>query len=59
MEDLVIKLAQDPNDIKAVEKLIKKKNEDIADLKKIIKNFLIQSTHRQKRSWREKHIRKR
>ena len=34
LEDLVIELGHDPNDIKAVEKLIKKKNVDIVGLKK-------------------------
>lgn len=33
LEDLVIELGHDPDDIKAVEKLIKKKNEDIDALK--------------------------
>jgi len=34
LEDLVIELGHDPTDIKDAEKLIKKKNEDIAALKK-------------------------
>ena len=34
LEDLVIELGHDPKDIKVVEQLIKKKNEDIATLKK-------------------------
>ena len=34
LEDLVIEIGYNPNDIKVVEKLIKKKNEDIAALKK-------------------------
>ena len=33
LEDLIIELGHDPKDIKATEKLIKKKNEDIAALK--------------------------
>lgn len=37
LEDLVIELGHDPNDIKATEKLIKKKNEDIVALKKQLK----------------------
>lgn len=37
MEDLVIELGHDPIDIKAVEKLIKMNNEDIAALKKQLK----------------------
>lgn len=37
LEDLVIELGHDPNDIKAAKKLIKKKNEDIATLKKQLK----------------------
>jgi len=58
LEDLVIELGHDPNDIKVVEKLIKKKNEDIVALKKN-SNCLIQSTHRQKRSLRAKLIKRR
>lgn len=34
LEDLVIELGYNPNDVKATEKLIKMKNEDIASLKK-------------------------
>ena len=34
LEELVIELNHDPSDIKATEQLIKKKNEDIAALKK-------------------------
>lgn len=45
LEDLIIKLGHDPKDIKAVEQLIKKKNEDIAALKKQLK--LPQSQHPQ------------
>jgi len=37
LEDLVIELGHDPNDAKAAENLIKKKNEDIAALKKQLK----------------------
>lgn len=37
MEDLVIELGHDPSDVKATEKLIKNKNEDIATLKKQLK----------------------
>ena len=37
MEDLVIELGHDPSDIKAAKNLIKKKNEDIAALKKLLK----------------------
>ena len=34
LEDLVIELGHDPKDIKATEQMIKKKNDDIATLKK-------------------------
>lgn len=34
LEDLIIELGHDPKDIKATKQLIKKKNEDIAALKK-------------------------
>jgi len=34
LEDLVIKMVHDLSDVTAIEKLIKKKNEDIAALKK-------------------------
>jgi len=37
LEDLVIKIGYNPSDIKVAEKLIKKKNEDIAALKKKLK----------------------
>lgn len=37
LEDLVIELGHDPNDVKAAEKLISKKNEDIAALRKKLK----------------------
>ena len=37
LKDLVIELSHDPSDIKAIEQLIKKKNEDIAALKKRLK----------------------
>lgn len=37
LEDLVIEIGYNPNDIKAAENLIKKKNEDIAALKKQLK----------------------
>ena len=37
LEDLAIELGYNPNDVKATEKLIKKKNEDIAALKKKLK----------------------
>lgn len=37
LEDLVIELGHDPKDIKATEQLIKKKNDDIATLKKQLK----------------------
>ena len=37
LEDLVIELGHDPSDVKAIKKLIKKKNEDIAALKKELK----------------------
>lgn len=37
MEDLVIELGYNPSDVKATEKLIKKKSEDIATLKKQLK----------------------
>ena len=37
LEDLVIELGYDPNYVKAAKKLIKKKNEDIAALKKQLK----------------------
>ena len=37
MEDLVIKLGHDPKDVKAAEQLIKKKNDDIATLRKQLK----------------------
>ena len=45
LEDLIIELGHDPKDIKVVEQLIKKKNEDIASLKKQLK--LPQSQHPQ------------
>ncbi len=45
LEDLIIELGHDPKDIKATEHLIKKKNEDIATLKKQLK--LPQSQHPQ------------
>lgn len=37
MEDLIIQLGHNPKDIKAAESLIKKKNEDIAALRKKLK----------------------
>ena len=37
LEDLVIEMGHDPKEIKAAEQLIKKKNEDIATLKKQLK----------------------
>ena len=37
LKDLLIELGHDPNDIKATEKLIRKKNEDIVALKKQLK----------------------
>jgi len=37
LEDLVIELGHDPKDVKAVEQLIKKKNDDIVALKKQLK----------------------
>ena len=37
LEDLIIELGHDPKDVKATEKLIKKKNDDIAALKKQLK----------------------
>ena len=37
LEDLIIELGHDPKDVKATEKLIKKKNADIAALKKQLK----------------------
>jgi len=37
LEDLVIELGHNPKDVKAVESLIKKKNEDIAALRKQLK----------------------
>ena len=37
LEDLVIELEHDPKDVKAGEQLIKKKNDDIATLKKQLK----------------------
>ena len=37
LEDLIIELGHDPKDVKAAEKLIKKKNDDIATLKKQLK----------------------
>jgi hypothetical protein len=37
LEDLVIELGHDPKDVKAAEQLIKKKNDDIAALKKQLK----------------------
>ena len=37
LEDLVIEIGHNPNDVKATEKLIKKKNEDIVALKKQLK----------------------
>ena len=37
LEDLVIELGNDPKDIKATEQLIKRKNDDIAALKKQLK----------------------
>lgn len=49
LEDLMIELGHDPNDIKAAENLIKKKNEDIFALKKRL-ICLIQSIYKQKRS---------
>jgi len=36
-EDLVIELGHDPKDVKVAEKLIKKKNDDIAALNKQLK----------------------
>lgn len=58
LEDLIIKMGHDPTNIKAAEKLIKKKNEDIAALKKQL-SLPIYNTHKQKRSWRAKPIMKR
>lgn len=37
LQDLVIELGHDPKDVKAAEKFIKKKNDDIAALKKHLK----------------------
>ena len=37
LEDLIIELGNDPKDVKVVERLIKKKNDDIAALKKQLK----------------------
>ena len=37
LEDLVIELGHDPKDVKAAKKLIKRKNDDIAALKKQLK----------------------
>ena len=37
LEDLVIELGHNPKDVKAKEQLIKKKNDDIATLKKQLK----------------------
>ena len=37
LEDLVIELGHDPKDIKATEQIIKKKNDDIAVMKKQVK----------------------
>ena len=37
LEDLVIELGHDPKDVKASERLIKNKNDDIAALKKQLK----------------------
>jgi len=34
LEDLIIEMGHDPKDVKAIENLIKKKNDDIATLKK-------------------------
>jgi len=34
LEDLVIELGHDPKDVKATEKMIKKKNDDITALRK-------------------------
>jgi len=49
LDDLVIELGHDANDAKATEKLIKKKNEDIAALKKQLK--LPHSEHPQKKGF--------
>ena len=38
LEDLVIEMGHDPKDVKAVEQLIKKKNDDIAALKEQLKH---------------------
>ena len=40
LEDLVIELGHDPKDLKAIEKFIKNKNDDIAALKNSSKLFL-------------------
>jgi len=37
LEDLIIDLGHDPKDVKAVKRLIKNKNDDIAALKKQLK----------------------
>lgn len=37
LENLIIELGHDPKDVKATERLIKKKNDDIAALKKQLK----------------------
>jgi len=37
LEELVIELGHDPKDIKATKNLIKKKNDDIASLKRQLK----------------------
>jgi len=37
LEDLVIKLSYDPGDVKAVEEIVRKKNADIATLRKQLK----------------------
>jgi hypothetical protein len=37
LEDLVIKIGYDPSNVKAVEELLKKKNDDIVSLRKQLK----------------------
>jgi hypothetical protein len=39
LEELVLKIGYDPSNVKATKELIKKKNADIASLRKQLKNF--------------------
>jgi hypothetical protein len=48
LEELVLKIGYDPSNVKAVEELLKKKNDDIASLRKKF-NFQPLGIHRQRK----------